>query len=170
MAATVAIILLTLLYFCCSTSVESFAITPQTKSKVGLIAKKMNPLSASTQDLTELTLEMSLRAKEMKPFSETELDEIILSLKNVAPKDCTIDFQRLRSLIREVGHLEHKDWDRTGSSAAAFRPLLLGNAKGINDEFKKMFKRVINEGNWNEAVKHSESGNGKPWVVLVTGR
>lgn len=112
---------------------------------------------------------MSARAKEFKPFSSVELEEIIESIKNVAPEDCSIDFEKLKALIGEVGHVSHKDWDRTGSSAAAFRPLFLGNEKGLSGEFKKIFDRVIKEGNWDNAMKHGESQNDKPWVVLVTG-
>ena len=131
----------------------------------------MTQLSTSTKDLTDLTSEMSSRAKEMKPFSSEELKEIIQSLKNVTPANSSIDFEGLESLIGEVGHLSHKDWDRTGSSATAFRPLFLGNEKGLSDEFKKMFDRVITEGNWDNAIKNSsETQNEKPWVVLVTGR
>jgi len=114
---------------------------------------------------------MNERASEAEPFSTKEVDEIIMSFENVMPENSGIALDQLRELIEAVGHLPHKDWERTGQSAERLNDILLdGSMDGLSDEFKHTFKRVIHEGNWNAAAEHAAvEGNGKPWAILVTG-
>ncbi len=123
-------------------------------------------------DISQLSKDMSSRAKETSPFSDAEMEEIMSSVKNVLPKDSSVDLEALKTLIQTVGHLSHKEWDRTGKSAAQLNDILLDGkvGEGLSGEFKHMFKRVVHEGNWDAAVEHSTiEGNGKPWAILVTG-
>jgi len=128
-------------------------------------------------DIEQLSKEMNERAKEAAPFTSQEIDEIIMSFENVMPdKDNSgIPLDQLRELIEAVGHLPHKDWEKTGQSAEQLNDILLGGSMdGLSEEFKQIFKRVIEEGNWNAAAEHAAvegkgKGNGKPWAILVTG-
>ena len=125
-------------------------------------------------DIIKLSQEMNDRAKEASPFTSEEMDEIISSFENVMPNDTDsgISLEALKELIGAVGHLPHKDWERTGESAQALNDILLDGSKdGLSDEFKSMFQRVIGEGNWDAAAEHASSDvdNGKPWAILVTG-
>ena len=134
-------------------------------------------------DIEQLSKEMNDRAKEATPFTSQEIDEIIMSFENVMPdKDNSgIPLDQLRKLIEAVGHLPHKDWDKTGQSAEQLNDILLGGSMGgLSEEFKQIFKRVIEEGNWNKAAEYAAvegndndngngKGNGKPWAILVTG-
>ena len=125
-------------------------------------------------DIEQLSKEMNDRAKEAAPFTSHELDEIIMSMQNVMPPDSGISLEQLRALVKAVGHLPHKDWDRTGASAEQLNDILLGDSDegdGLTEDFKQIFKRVVEEGNWNAAAEHAASDvdNGKPWAILVTG-
>ena len=136
-------------------------------------------------DIEKLAEEMTMRAKESKPFSEKEMDEIMVSFLNVLVQDdpnnqelndedessvASFDLEHLRKLIQTVGHLPHKEWDQTGESARKLREILLQDSQTLTDEFKRMFQRVITEGNWDAAAQHAKSiKKGKPWAVLVTG-
>lgn len=122
-------------------------------------------------DIEELSIEMNNRAKEAAPFTAKEVDELIMSIENVMPENSGIALDQLRELIEAVGHLPHKDWEKTGQSAERLNDILLdGSMDGLSDEFKHTFKRVIHEGNWNAAAEHAAvESNGKPWAILVTG-
>uniref|UniRef100_A0A7S3QDC4 Uncharacterized protein n=1 Tax=Chaetoceros debilis TaxID=122233 RepID=A0A7S3QDC4_9STRA len=129
--------------------------------------------NAESLDICQLSKEMSTRAKDVSPFAPEEIDEIIMSVKNVLPEVSDIDLDALRGLIESAGHLPHKDWEKTGQSAEVLNNILLDGktGEGLSDDFKYMFQRVIHEGNWDAAVKHAQStnDNGKPWAILVTG-
>lgn len=137
-------------------------------------------------DIEKLAEEMTMRAKESKPFSDEEMDEIMASFLNVlvqndgdydkdendekdASSIASFNLEQLRTLIQTVGHLPHKEWDQTGESARKLREILLQDSQTLTEEFKRMFQRVITEGNWNAAADHAKSIEGKPWAVLVTG-
>lgn len=125
-----------------------------------------------TKGLVELSDEYKTRANAHSPLSDAELDDIVDSLKNIAPETCReIDWEKLRFLLSQVAHLPHKDWGRTAESAKALRDILLPNDEGLTDTFRCMFERVLKEGNWDRAAFHAiEKGSEcKPWAVLVTG-
>jgi hypothetical protein len=61
--------------------------------------------------------EMKTLAVNATPFSESELDRVILSLQQVAPDNNTMDWQALRELVAQSCHLTHKDWQRTEAAA-----------------------------------------------------
>jgi hypothetical protein len=119
--------------------------------------------------LTERTKAMEARAKEGSPFCESELEEVIQSLKNITPEDTKLDFQALRQTLAEVAHLSHKDWTLTGDNAEVLKKLLLPD--GMSDEARTMLERIITEGRWDSAIKHAAKvdGSSPPWAVLVTG-
>lgn len=132
----------------------------------------IDEIEVKNLDIEKLSKEMNDRAKEAAPFTSDEIDEIIMSIENVMPEGSGISLDQLRALIQAVGHLPHKDWDRTGQSAHDLNDILLGDSdEELTDDFKQIFKRVIEEGNWEGAAKHaaSEVDHGKPWAILVTG-
>ena len=148
-----------------------------TSNPKSLNSRTYSCLSIDNEDVDNLNIEqlskeMNDRAKEATPFTSQEIDEIIMSFENVMPdKDNSgIPLDQLRKLIEAVGHLPHKDWDKTGQSAEQLNDILLGGSMGgLSEEFKQIFKRVIEEGNWNKAAEHAavegnDNGNGKGMV------
>ena len=124
------------------------------------------------------------------PFSTEELDRTITSFRNLVAMEAdeskssaasSLDFDALRALIAEYGHLSHKDWARTSSAASELEKIL----SGPDDErFRRMFARVLEGGKWPAAAEHAasvssssslssgdsgDSGDARPWVVLVCG-
>lgn len=175
----------------------------------------IQPEDVQDLDMELLSQEMNQRAQQALPFTADEMDEIMASFENVMPSDSGISLEQLRELIQAVGHLPHKDWERTGDSAEKLQDILLSSwnsnsmsdvsrgsiggsddddnhitsntmeSHGLSPEFQQIFKRVIEEGNWNAAAAYAAtqnyngcdssrdaSDNGihdKPWAVLVTG-
>jgi len=145
--------------------------------------------SSSTDRINELANEMNQLAKEENPFTAHELDEIMASLVDILPPSPPNDDESsssstlrpnlpaIRSLLQEVGHLPYTDWDKTADSASRLRELLLGgeSEKGLTDEFRYMFDRVLTEGNWEAAAASTATATAepdddeRPWAVLVTG-
>lgn len=126
------------------------------------------PEETSASEMITRTTAMEARAKEGKPFTEVELDDVIKSLQNISPEASTIDWEALRKLLSEVAHHSHKDWNRTGNNSEKLAKILIAN--GMSAEARQIFERVVNEGNWDAAVDHA--GTRKdclPWAVLVTG-
>jgi len=119
--------------------------------------------------------EMDLRAAENIPLTEEELDGIVDSIKNICPRTHPISFTKLRTLLQEVSHLSHKEWDRTEKNAERLGKILLGNSvedmKGVmsSPPIRQMFERILREGSWDAAAEHRRSSSGTPWAVLVTG-
>lgn len=107
---------------------------------------------------------MEARSKEGTPFIDSELDEAIRSIQNIAAEDAGIDYDALRNILAEVAHLSHKDWTRTGDNAERVGKILLPS--GMSEEARYMLERIVKEGNWDGAVEHASS---QPWAVLVTG-
>lgn len=130
-------------------------------------AMKLKPSEASAR-LHELT--ESMNERNGTPFTATEVDHVIHSLQNVIPTN-RIDWDKLQSLLLDVAHLSHKNWTVTETNAAKIGTILLKN--GIDDAARQMLSRILQEGNWDNAVKHSRSmnqnGTIRPWAVLVTG-
>ncbi|KAL7548994.1 hypothetical protein ACHAWF_012262 [Thalassiosira exigua] len=78
---------------------------------------------------------MSTRAKNKTPFSSDEIQDVINSLHNLAPRDSNIDWNALEHLLRGVAHLSHKDWDVTASNSERLGGILLGrDAKRKGEE------------------------------------
>ena len=186
---SIAVLKLALLFSCCFSIslVQGFGITHMTtgpgpntnvqrQGTLRTLYSTSSTLSidsnAKNLDIEQLTKDMNDRAKKASPFTDEEVDELIMSIENVMPENSSISLEKLRALIKAVGHLPHKDWDRTGKSAEELTDILLDGGKdGLSEEFKHIFKRVIEEGNWNVAEEHASSDvdNGKPWAILVTG-
>lgn len=129
---------------------------------------------SSAPRVAVLADEMNARAKAASPLLDSEVDDAVHSLQNVAPEGCTVDWDKLRAMLAASAHLPHKEWDRTAESATALRKILLGDEEsspGLTDDFRTMFERVLEEGNWAGAASHASEHNesNKPWAVLVTG-
>ena len=121
--------------------------------------------------MTELMADadaMSTAAKASVPFDDTELDLAIVSLQSLAPAEASLDWEALRALYGRIAHRSHKDWAQTGEAAAAFAEIV----GSVDDPvFRKLFARVLDDGNWNgaAATATARSADSRPWVVLVTG-
>ena len=105
-----------------------------------------------------------------EPFSDAELDAAMNSLRRLAP-DSSVDWQALRALYAERAHLKHKDWAQTIASAERLEKILGGPGDA---DFRKIFGRVLDGGNWDAAAsvanaRATDPGRSPPWIVLVTG-
>ena len=131
----------------------------------------IHELDIQKLNIETLSQEMNQRAKDATPFSKDEIDEIIKSFENVMPANSGISLDALKELVEAVAHLSHKDWSTTEKSATTLNDILLkGDLSGeLSPEFKQIFKRVIEEGNWNGASDFAETRSSKPWAILVTG-
>lgn len=131
----------------------------------------IHELDIQKLNIEKLSQEMNQRAKDATPFSKDEIDEIIKSFENVMPANSGISLDALKELVEAVAHLSHKDWSKTEQSATTLNDILLkGDLSGeLSPEFKQIFKRVIEEGNWNGASDFAETRSSKPWAILVTG-
>ena len=100
-------------------------------------------------------------------FTNSEIDSVADSLQRVAGLDSpSIDWDALRELIKDEAHKSHKDWDQTESAASRLASILKGPDDLI---FRRMFSRVLEDGNWEDAAVAASKFNSKPWIVLVTG-
>ena len=125
----------------------------------------------SLDKMNKLADEMNSNAKATNPFTNTELDLIMKSLHEILPTENSnnkpLYMAAIRSLLLEVGHLSHSNWEKTTDSAARLGSLLLPEGTGLSSSFRFMFDRILTEGNWDGAVANNTDE--KPWVVLVTG-
>ena len=138
--------------------------------------------------LVTLANEMSSRAATNEPLTESELSDVLTSLRNVAPPPSDdfddddesggVDWSALERVLSKHAHLSHKDWDRTGMAASDLRSALLPTDDdhdkddgGLSVAFRSMFRRVLEEGRWDQAADHAgaSSPSDRPWAVLVTG-
>ena len=101
-------------------------------------------------------------------FADDELDNAVRSLQSLADPTNTLDWPAIRSLLAESAHQSHKDWSRTDDAGQRLSSLI----RGPEDvSFRKIFARVLEDGNWDGAVAASalRPSSFQPWVVLVTG-
>lgn len=122
------------------------------------------------KNLSARTEDMNSRFKEGSPLSTEELDDIIHSVQNVCPSDANMDMDKLRSTLKDVAHISHKDWSVTEANSVSLGDILLKD--GMTDpSARQLLERIIKEGNWDGAAKHAKNGGegGLPWAVLVTG-
>ena len=103
-------------------------------------------------------------------ISDEELERAIRSLKillaNDPDADKAIDWDAYRKLLAESAHKSHKDWDQTSESARRLADIIKGPGDAV---FRKLFERVLVDGNWQGAELAAAKRAGKPWAVLVTG-
>lgn len=158
--------------FCTSSKIRAMTSINK-KARLSESSSNLMASSSTENEIVKAAKDMNGRAKDVSPLTEDELDMIVQSMKNIAPEKNELHWNEIRQLLADVAHLSHKDWDRTGDSAAALRKLLLGQHDGglLMPDFQKMFRRIMEEGNWYGAASHasSYSEEQKPWVVLVTG-
>jgi hypothetical protein len=124
-------------------------------------------------DMKERGLQMNERASTGAPLTDGELDDVLASLKNVAPKENSdgIVWDDLRAFLQKAAHLSHKkDWKATGKNANELGNILF--PAGINSKAaQQMLERILDEGCWDKAAAHAaqKPATEKPWAVLVTG-
>ena len=125
--------------------------------------------SPDTNGIAERTKNMVARAAEGVPLTDSELDDVVNSIKNIAPKDTNVNYDALRTLLSEIAHLSHKDWTRTGDNSVKFGRVLLPD--GLSSNAIQMLERILKEGNWNGAESYAtqKMTEHTPWAVLVTG-
>eukprot|EP00550_Attheya_septentrionalis_P007254 CAMPEP_0198289356 /NCGR_PEP_ID=MMETSP1449-20131203/7562_1 /TAXON_ID=420275 /ORGANISM="Attheya septentrionalis, Strain CCMP2084" /LENGTH=414 /DNA_ID=CAMNT_0043987665 /DNA_START=469 /DNA_END=1713 /DNA_ORIENTATION=+ len=144
--------------------------------------------------MQELATQMKQNAGDEVPLSAEEIDMVITSLKNVADASTVVDWDKLAALLKEVAHVSHKNWTRTGENANRLFDILLPGQKPdetssssstssieypSNAPFRTKFERVLHDGNWDGAMDrkkshpiidtNNENVDTRPWVVLVTG-
>jgi hypothetical protein len=110
-------------------------------------------------------------------FTAEELNSAIQSFRNLAIyADKEIDYASLRGLLTTFAHMTFRNnYVRAESASKSFGELL-GNPS--NPGFRKMFERVLADGQWEAAAAHAFSKfhsvsparkPAKPWAVLVAG-
>ncbi|KAL3922899.1 MAG: hypothetical protein SGPRY_004392, partial [Prymnesium sp.] len=101
------------------------------------------------------------------PLSPSELSRAIASLQALAPHG-SLPSSRLERLLASSAHLPHKDWAQTEASADELQGILSGPDE---PSFRTTFKRVLEDGNWDDAAAAASQrpAASKPWAVLVTG-
>lgn len=111
---------------------------------------------------------MKSAAAAREPFSDSELDDVVDSLKCLAPPDAAIDWTALRGLFAARAHLNHKDWTETCTSAEQMAAILGGPEDAA---FRCIFSRVLEGGGWDAATAAASTRptDAKPHIVLVTG-
>lgn len=159
----VTVVLLVLLRYC-----KAFASHPTfiTKMSPAILLKSA---SSNVSNVSTRSENMEERAKEGLPLDESELDDVIKSVRNIISSDSKIDLDALKTVLLETAHLSHKDWARTEKNAERLGKVLM--PEGMSPESHKMFERIVTEGKWDEAAKHGTSlaESEQPWAVLVTG-
>ena len=103
------------------------------------------------------------------PFSEAELERGVASLRALAGDEgAAIDWGAYRRLLVEIAHESHKDWPRTERAASTLRSIAADPADAT---FRRIFDRVLRDGNWDAAATAAAArpAGSKPWAVLVTG-
>ncbi|EEC43947.1 predicted protein [Phaeodactylum tricornutum CCAP 1055/1] len=123
----------------------------------------------SRADISSRTQEMNQRAKDGAPLSETELRDVINSVQNVYPSETDMSWEDLRTVLKDVAHLSHKDWAVTGNNAKRLGEKLLQD--GVSKSSRQLLERILTEGKWDEGAKHATErpDSVQPWAVLVTG-
>lgn len=101
------------------------------------------------------------------PMTPAERERALASLRSVQDA-APLDWARLDDLLAERAHLPHKEWASTEASAT-----VLSSIVGGPDDltFRRLFQRVLEDGNWNGAASAAAKlpASSKPWAVLVTG-
>lgn len=122
-----------------------------------------------TKSLEDRTNDMDTLFKEGAPLSGDELEDILNSVQNVCPSIADMDLDQLRTTLKEVAHLSHKDWSVTEANSEALGNILLKDGM-TSPSARQLLERILQEGNWDGAAKHAEKKHDNPsWAVLVTG-
>lgn len=162
----------------CKARAAKRASTLRKMTSSTLSAQSCNAVTENDNDSAALMVEhtkiMSDRAKNKTPFTADEVQDVINSLHNIAPKDSNIDWEALEKLLGDVAHLSHKDWDVTGRNSERMASILLGtDGDGLSSPpASQIFERILHEGNWDDALELTNKRKDpaqKSWAVLVTG-
>mmetsp|Transcript_23306 Transcript_23306/g.55478 ORF Transcript_23306/g.55478 Transcript_23306/m.55478 type:complete len:418 (+) Transcript_23306:53-1306(+) len=107
-------------------------------------------------------------AKGNVPYSDAELDGVISSFQAAGGGECSKDWKAVRELLSNSAHKKHTEWGTTEQAGEKLAGLLSGPGDA---EFRRIFSRVLKDGNWDQAAKAGSlrPGTSKPWAVLVTG-
>ena len=169
----------------------SLALSYRRIKKIRKTEKDLRDLIQENLSPEELEFEcqkLVQRTVTNQTFTVEELESSGQSLKNLANL-CgkLIDYAAYKKILYKEAHLNFKQsFSRTASAASSLEKLL---GSSFDPHFKKMFARVLQEGNFESAAAyakrnfkpvdskftkvpettHEGSANKKPWVVLVTG-
>jgi hypothetical protein len=108
----------------------------------------------SNEDLEFESQILIQRTKANEEFTKEELESAIISFENIANyADKVINYDTLKSLISKEAHLNFKNnFPRTKNAADTLGDLL---SNPSNPAFRRMFERVISEGNWEQAFSYA---------------
>jgi hypothetical protein len=115
--------------------------------------------------------------------ADDEIGALVTSIKHVlrTEGESALDFDKLKLLVSEVGHLTHKDWEKTMEYSARLEELVLPTTRPETGSkidnvktsllFRSIFERVLRDGNWKGARENATTrpAHEEPWAVVVTG-
>lgn len=117
------------------------------------------------------------------PFTENELNNIVLSWSNAVQFGensdelvNSIDWSKLKDLLKEVGHKSYKNWSLTENSSDILKTII--GTPYSSASFQCIFQRVLHGGGWYAAAEAAtlKSNNldikpsiHKPWIVMIAG-
>ena len=119
--------------------------------------------------LSSSASEIKAAALEGRPFEEAEVEQAVKSLRDLAGNQTSsINWDLYKKFVESYAHHSHKQWDRTAAAAEEFAKIFTGPAR---PEFQTIFKRILRDGKWEQAVKAAKRrpDSHRPWVVLITG-
>ncbi|GAB5361063.1 hypothetical protein AAMO2058_000682500 [Amorphochlora amoebiformis] len=101
------------------------------------------------------------------PFNGDEIQGVLEGLQLLA-EGKQMDWNSLRELIAKNAHKPHKVWPETDKASRELAKILGGPEDEI---FRRIFRRVLEDGNWDTAniAAQNREAEFRPWVVLVTG-
>lgn len=149
---------------------------------------KMTILHAKTsiKEMEAMAEEMKKSAQTSKPFTESEIESAVASIKNLLigkPFQNLFNEEAFTALVQDVAHQTHKDWEKTMTFSSRAQDIFLPSGAILENEessalFLSIFERVLRDGNYNDALSHAKKRriheedvnvDARPWVVLVTG-
>eukprot|EP00750_Incisomonas_marina_P020508 INCI4043.5.p1 GENE.INCI4043.5~~INCI4043.5.p1 ORF type:complete len:1665 (+),score=285.90 INCI4043.5:31-4995(+) len=106
------------------------------------------------------------------PFSEAELQRALQSIANLidvqGASTSGLNTATLRSILQQHAHTAYAVWSDTSKVAAKLASVLPALDSVA---FKRLFFRVLQEGNWDDALCHAQQrgASAQPWAVLIAG-
>ena len=156
---------------CLAFSQPPSMMTTPNKKPMRTLSETLDAKRWGGADITQRTAAMTERTDALAPLTDAELDDICFSIQNLAT--APLDYDELRSVLKETAHLSHKDWSVTEANGQRLAAVLLPT--GIDATSRPLLSRILQEGNWDGAVEHaannhnSDDSKNQPWAVLVTG-
>lgn len=126
-------------------------------------ARFSEPLNLGT--IEALIADTKAAAAANAVFSESELKRALDSISSLGGHG--IDQLQLCKLLESAAHRPHKDWLLTEAAAKEMQNIFVGPS---SQEFRRIFLRVLNDGNWDGAVAAAAARptECKPWGKLTS--